>query len=438
MPELPPIPVNVMERNDVIACLLGRALRDAHFKLFASLLRSEREYPIFYSEAVLRLMASRARKTPSLAKVLLERSVSERSAPTSFIAEHFLQIIRASNAWSISEAVGISHEGICSACGHPLNQREELNEDEHWALHKALLSFLECGTKNFSSGSPAEVRALRNHVRGLPKAEGGTKSLVVDTLNLIHGRSIEPFYKMLLALMEDFPRIMLITRPGSKNRFIRHLSPLNISVFVCNKLSFLECGTKNFSSGSPAEVRALRNHVRGLPKAEGGTKSLVVDTLNLIHGRSIEPFYKMLLALMEDFPRIMLITRPGSKNRFIRHLSPLNISVFVCNKLSEDDLFILLAALEMGPGCYVLTNDQFSDHRHRLGHDLVPLFDRWNESRVVRYFASTYRYKMPGRFTCFPHRAPDGFHIPVARVIAPSIYEHDWICVVKKHVSRRK
>uniref|UniRef100_A0A183VCQ9 PRORP domain-containing protein n=1 Tax=Toxocara canis TaxID=6265 RepID=A0A183VCQ9_TOXCA len=287
--------------------------------LFASLLRSEREYPIFYSEAVLRLMASRARKTPSLAKVRFS----------------------ASNAWSISEAVGISHEGICSACGHPLNQREELNEDEHWALHKALLSFLECGTKNFSSGSPAEVRALRNHVRALPKAEGGTKSLVVDTLNLIHGRSIEPFYKMLLALMEDFPRIMLITRPGSKNRFIRHLSPLNISVFVCNKLS-------------------------------------------------------------------------------------------------EDDLFILLAALEMGPGCYVLTNDQFSDHRHRLGHDLVPLFDRWNESRVVRYFASTYRYKMPGRFTCFPHRAPDGFHIPVARVIAPSIYEHDWICVVKKHVSRRK
>uniref|UniRef100_A0A915AKH7 PRORP domain-containing protein n=1 Tax=Parascaris univalens TaxID=6257 RepID=A0A915AKH7_PARUN len=332
---IPSIPSNVIERNSVVACLLGRTLRDAHVKMFTSLLRAEQGYPIFYSEAVLKLMAFCAAKTPSLAKVLLERSVAETCAPSSSIVEHFARIIRASKVWYVREKVAISPEGICSACAHKLNERDELVEEEHWVLHKAVLALLEGGSQTFSSGSPAEIRALRSHVRSLPKVEDGGKTLVVDTLNLIHGRSIEPFYKMLLALLEEFPRIMLITRPGLRGDFIRHLSTIKVSVFVCNKLS-------------------------------------------------------------------------------------------------EDDLFVLLAALETGPNCYVLTNDQFSDHRSRLSTNALPLFDKWNASRIVRYFSHTFRYKMPGKFTCFPHRTPNGFHIPVARIISPSIYEHDWMCIVRK------
>lgn len=51
---------------------------------------------------------------------------------------------------------------------------------------------------------------------------------------------------------------------------------------------------------------------------------------------------------------------------------------------SNDDLFVLLAVMELGRNAYFLTNDSFINHRNMLTLAGQSLFDRWVERRAVR------------------------------------------------------
>lgn len=51
---------------------------------------------------------------------------------------------------------------------------------------------------------------------------------------------------------------------------------------------------------------------------------------------------------------------------------------------SNDDLFVLLAVMELGINAYFLTNDSFLNHRNMLTPSGQLLFDRWVEKRAVR------------------------------------------------------
>ena len=48
-----------------------------------------------------------------------------------------------------------------------------------------------------------------------------------------------------------------------------------------------------------------------------------------------------------------------------------------------DDLYMLLAAFSSGPNCYVVTNDDFSEHIEMMSPELKPYFFTWrNQQRV--------------------------------------------------------
>ncbi|VDN29880.1 unnamed protein product [Gongylonema pulchrum] len=54
------------------------------------------------------------------------------------------------------------------------------------------------------------------------------------------------------------------------------------------------------------------------------------------------------------------------------------------NLRSNDDLFVMLAVMELGKDAYFMTNDFFINHRGMLSPSGQSLFDRWVDQRAVR------------------------------------------------------
>ncbi|MFH4975278.1 hypothetical protein AB6A40_001987 [Gnathostoma spinigerum] len=136
----------------------------------------------------------------------------------------------------------------------------------------------------------------------------------------------------------------------------------------------------------------------------------------------------MLLALKEQFPLILFITRFGLQKSFINYLDRIGVSIFQCDKRSNDDWFSILAALEVGRDCYLLTNDLFHDHRVTL-KSVQSLFDIWTRSRTIRFSRITRKFMMPYKYSTLPHRTKKGYHMPIAVQREASIFVYRNVCL---------
>ena len=61
---------------------------------------------------------------------------------------------------------------------------------------------------------------------------------------------------------------------------------------------------------------------------------------------------------------------------------------------------MLVAALHSGPGCYIVSGDNFRNLKACIGRDVVPLFEQWQRYR--QYFL-TQRFNSPYMVKIFLH-----------------------------------
>ncbi|VDL77236.1 unnamed protein product [Nippostrongylus brasiliensis] len=136
--------------------------------------------------------------------------------------------------------------------------------------------------------------------------------------------------------------------------------------------------SKGSGSVTKKEVAALRQHIRSWSRG-GEERAVMIDSLNVFH------------ASTKGFTNLLKIT-----NR------------------SEDDLLVLLAAMEWGPNAYVLSNDKFGVHVERISCDGRLSLVEWMRRRMIRFNRSGVNYdNLPTYGEYVQEIAPKTYFVPV-------------------------
>lgn len=161
------------------------------------------------------------------------------------------------------------------------------------------------------------------------------------------------------------------------------------------------------------------------PRHDGRIVKMVKSKATMVHNirRTME-------SALKTFPRMLVIGRvhmrqwPGLAKVLE---SNQKVDVFYLENISEDDPFIIYAAMQ-SPRTYVISNDHFRDHKF-LMHD--HLFERWLRSRLIRAPKDGRSFAIPPRHENRVNISPDWkrLHIPVG-------YNNTsfttWLCCHKK------
>ncbi|GIY03197.1 ribonuclease P [Caerostris darwini] len=114
-------------------------------------------------------------------------------------------------------------------------------------------------------------------------------------------------------------------------------------------------------------------------------------------------------------------------------------SVFLASNSSQDDPFMVYAALMSGPDSYIVSLDLMRDHIARLDNPkLIWLFKRWQQTHQIYFKAGEngkVRFIEPLRYSInIQGSMNDGWHIPYDDKIMLDPYEelNNWLCVHKK------
>uniref|UniRef100_A0A1I7YX99 PRORP domain-containing protein n=1 Tax=Steinernema glaseri TaxID=37863 RepID=A0A1I7YX99_9BILA len=220
---------------------------------------------------------------------------------------------------------------------------------------------------------------------------------------------------------------------GSKILLNDELSDDEFDSFKSGIKDFVEGLSRSSRGGSMGEMMYLERLLQNTEGLDPSAPCLVMDSLNVLHShwQNLQPIHKLILSLLQHYAHIVFITRPGLDPGFLQRLKRLPVSVFFCDRRSEDDIFVLLAASQMGPNCHVMTNDFFLAHRERLDEDVVPLFDRWMARRCVRFHRSKLFYQIPPAYSRTVQHSPRGYHIPVQTRGGQNIPDFSWMCLQK-------
>uniref|UniRef100_A0A5K3F8F1 ribonuclease P n=1 Tax=Mesocestoides corti TaxID=53468 RepID=A0A5K3F8F1_MESCO len=133
----------------------------------------------------------------------------------------------------------------------------------------------------------------------------------------------------------------------------------------------------------------------------------VVDLPNFLHTVSnrklntisIEEQTDMLSDLIHSLHRTYLVNRVclvgkqrgvvGKKHfwdsiKALGNKTGVSVHTFLTEPKSNDDVFMIYLALWSGPHCYLLSNDEFRQHRFTVGPELGKLLSQWQASRHIR------------------------------------------------------
>lgn len=202
-------------------------------------------------------------------------------------------------------------------------------------------------------------------------------------------------------------------------------------------LKYLSEDMKVFTSATEREISDLRRYVKQKMESSKGGASLVVDALNVLYtginyGRAGYKVDDILRKALQKFANVMLIIRKGGDTNRIwnerDYFSDPRLSAFFCHRRSSDDLFILLAVMELGRDAYFMTNDFFVNHRGMLSSNGKTLFDRWVDTRAVRLDVIHRNLAMPSQYCPYVHRTCSGFHVPV-KTVCKSVASYSYLCV---------
>ncbi|EFO23268.1 hypothetical protein LOAG_05218 [Loa loa] len=214
----------------------------------------------------------------------------------------------------------------------------------------------------------------------------------------------------------------------------------NMSHFNSIIRKYLSDDMQLFSSATDQEISDLRKHIKRKVKPLEDQQSLVVDALNILYTgiNNVSSKYgidEVLQKSLNIFANVLLIVRKGGDTNRVwnKHDKFCNsrLSAFFCHRMSNDDLFILLAVMELGRNAYFLTNDSFMNHRNMLTLSGQSLFDRWVEQRAVRLDNGD--VIMPSKFASYAHETENGYHIPV-KTVSKSVALYSFLCGRRKHI----
>ncbi|KAH8860149.1 mitochondrial ribonuclease P protein 3 [Schistosoma japonicum] len=113
---------------------------------------------------------------------------------------------------------------------------------------------------------------------------------------------------------------------------------------------------------------------------------------------------------------IGIVRRPEFWNPIKMLGNQLGISVhkFCTNAKSEDDAFLLYMAMKSGPQCYIVSNDEYNNHRYSSGPKLGKQISRWQSLRqLVLQPHGRSIYQKPSKCDLCVHGSLEtGWHIP--------------------------
>ncbi|XP_055634315.1 mitochondrial ribonuclease P catalytic subunit [Toxorhynchites rutilus septentrionalis] len=180
-----------------------------------------------------------------------------------------------------------------------------------------------------------------------------------------------------------------------------------------------------FNKTTPEELKRFQHFVKQTKPYD-----VVIDGLNVAFstGNQKSPAtYAMQLAsvvrhYVQRNKRVMVIGRQHmnrwkSKDmKYIREKSYL----FLTEDLSQDDPFLLYAALESGPDTDFFSRDLMRKHSFLLGEELSTVFKRWQQQHQYSLLSVTPEgrvlVKAPFQFELFAHSVPDDpkrWHVPL-------------------------
>jgi len=146
---------------------------------------------------------------------------------------------------------------------------------------------------------------------------------------------------------------------------------------------------QNFQGGSKKEFEILMRVINTAKNSlRHNSHPLVVDGLNLVGGsyenELMVSFYETILSLSkQNYSPIVIISKGFFPPNYYQKLKFLNTYFYTTSSRSQDDLFLISAALILGQNAYILTNDHLSDHARKLNSKANTYFNTWYKSRAI-------------------------------------------------------
>ncbi|XP_059480927.1 mitochondrial ribonuclease P catalytic subunit [Neocloeon triangulifer] len=230
----------------------------------------------------------------------------------------------------------------------------------------------------------------------------------------------------------------------------KKLPSIHISLEEFNILSahFFEknlLGKDVFSKSSPGEIERFSAFLK-----QSRPYDVVIDGLNAAFCAGVRnaiPPIDLLTDVVEYFlardMKILVIGRAHMLkwNRRKMDYIQRNSKVFLTENLSQDDPFVLYAAMSGGPDTYFVSRDMMRGHKHKLNDvEMERLFKRWQLARQYSVFGLVSRAKAliypPSSFLPFSQKTGDSWHVPYVegtneymnQVFKPP---KTWLCIRK-------
>ncbi|XP_055854477.1 mitochondrial ribonuclease P catalytic subunit [Episyrphus balteatus] len=226
-----------------------------------------------------------------------------------------------------------------------------------------------------------------------------------------------------------------------------HMRNISISDEEFEKLSssFLErvlIRKDVFLKSSPKEVE---NFTKFIEKT--GPFDCVIDGLNVAYSCGAKKPSKVFVNLLSSVVKYLkrqnkhvlvlgrkhMDTWPKEGMNYVKR----NSCVFLTNNLTQDDPFLLYAAIKSGQSTDFFSRDLMRSHAFLLGAELKYIFKRWQQEHqysLVTVSDKGIIVKEPTRHFKFAQKVNDTWHIPYKATYSPNPTEvldvpENWICI---------
>ncbi|XP_074642890.1 mitochondrial ribonuclease P catalytic subunit-like isoform X2 [Tubulanus polymorphus] len=175
---------------------------------------------------------------------------------------------------------------------------------------------------------------------------------------------------------------------------------------------------------------------------------IVVDGLNIAFKHCGRPLSSVLLKLVIYFSerqnkKVLVIGRHHMQRQWKEMKQIEQIAdVFYASNISQDDPFLLYAALYSGMNTNIVTSDELRDHRFLLGPELARVLKSWQRARQIEFLGMRGRdflkLEYPVKHVVLAQQSSDSWHIPFDDGSdRPSYKEsNSWICIQRNEIKR--
>ncbi|GAB1609638.1 mitochondrial ribonuclease P catalytic subunit-like [Argonauta hians] len=197
-------------------------------------------------------------------------------------------------------------------------------------------------------------------------------------------------------------------------------------------------GTDIYQKTNPAELEDFKYFV-----AENAPFDLVFDSLNVsfkigqLRNKSLQLRRVVEYFALEKKKKILVIGRKYMKRWPEKDINVIKklASCFFLEDISEDDPYLLYAALYSGPKCLFISSDEMRDHKFCLGEEYGEVFRRWQFSHQIQLERVRPNghviFQWPRKEDIRTQKSPSGWHIPFDdQEVKPSWQgTNTWLCL---------